>query len=184
VPVLGAAVGGALLLGIMFSPANLIVQIVQVYLPFAFSTVGAALHIHALETFATGALGHKLDWVIAGIVITALYAAISLRPVKVVGKWDLLVHAHWSHPGPAHSIARIFETRTGFIHAFNAASGGKNAYTRSSPRRRHRAISEAPRSANLRQRHRLVGPTFPREACTLSAAPQTCLTACNRWIVC
>lgn len=65
-PVFGAAVGGAVLVAVCLNCGNTVVQLGQIFVPLAFSTVGDALHIHALVTFGDSTLAHKTAYLIVG----------------------------------------------------------------------------------------------------------------------
>jgi basic amino acid/polyamine antiporter, APA family len=127
-PVIGAAVGGAVLIAVCLNSANTVVQLGQVTVPFMFTTIGQALHVYALETFGSSTLVHKAGWLAVGAVVIGAYVAISLRPIGGVARWIF-----WSFIAGivayfAVLILLVLEGHGGFVHDFNAASNGGNAY--------------------------------------------------------
>jgi APA family basic amino acid/polyamine antiporter len=127
-PLAGAVVGGALLVATTIFGALNIVQTDQIYVPFALDQIGDALNWHALQTFGTSTLAHKGAWVAIGLAIVIGCALVCLRPIHTVTRWIfwtfvLGVVAHF-----LIAIILLFESRTGFINEFNAASGGSDAY--------------------------------------------------------
>jgi len=127
-PVLGAAVGGAVLVSVCLNCANTVVQLSQVTLPFMFATIGQALHIHALETFGSSTLSHEAAWIITGFVVIAGYIAVSLRPIGSIARWIF-----WSFVAGVVAYLLILsllvlDGHGGFVRDFNAASGGSDAY--------------------------------------------------------
>lgn len=123
-PLVGAAVGGAVLIGVAYGGASNIVSMCQVYVPFMFATLGHALHIHGLQTFASTTLTHKGAWVITGLVIIGICVAVCLRPIHTAARFVFWTFLLGLLTTLLIAVILLLETRTGFIHAFNAASGG------------------------------------------------------------
>lgn len=128
-PVLGAVVGGAVLLVVCLNSANSVVAISQISAPFMFTTIGNALHIHALTRLGSSTLATRGGWIVCGLVVTALYALIGLRPMHTVARWIF-----WSFVAGVVGyflivLLLLFEGHTAFVHDFNAASSA-NAYNR------------------------------------------------------
>jgi basic amino acid/polyamine antiporter, APA family len=126
-PLLGAVMGGAVLIVVCLNSATSIVLITQISVPFAFTTIGQTLHIGALTDFGTKSLVGHTGWIICGLVVTALYALIGLRPIHTVAKWIF-----WSFVGGVVGyfmivVLLLLQGHTAFVHDFNAASGA-NAY--------------------------------------------------------
>jgi basic amino acid/polyamine antiporter, APA family len=134
-PIIGAFVGGTVLIGLTLILSTNIVQMCQVYVPFMFTSIGHALHSHSIESFASGALSHKTAWVISGVVIVGACILACLRPIHTVARWIFWTMTIGLVVVLVIAAILLFETRTGFIHAFNAASGGHDAY--------HKIIKEA-----------------------------------------
>jgi basic amino acid/polyamine antiporter, APA family len=126
-PVAGAAVGGAALIALTYIGSINIVQTSQLYVPFMFSTVGDALGIDALVTFGSSTLTTKTAWIITGLVIVAICAVVCLRPIRSATRWVFWTFGIGLATHVLIAIILLFESRTGFINAFNAASGD-NAY--------------------------------------------------------
>jgi basic amino acid/polyamine antiporter, APA family len=127
-PIAGAFVGGLVLVGLTLILSTNLVQTCQVYVPFMFSTIGHALHSHALQSFATGTLAHKTAWVISGVVLVGFCIVACLRPIHTVARWVFWTMAIGLVVELLIAVILLLETRVGFIHAFNAASGGHHAY--------------------------------------------------------
>jgi basic amino acid/polyamine antiporter, APA family len=127
-PIAGAFVGGLVLIGLTLILSTNLVQTCQVYVPFMFSTIGHAFHSHALQSFATGTLAHKTAWVICGILLVGFCVIACLRPIHTVARWVFWTMSIGLAVELLIAVILLFETRTGFIHAFNSASGGHNAY--------------------------------------------------------
>lgn len=127
-PVTGAMVGGALLIAICLNCANTVIALGQIVVPFFFTTIGEALHIHSLVTFGSSTLIAKTPYLIVGVLVISLFVVLGLRPLAAVARW-----VFWSFllgvVGFVVIVALLFfESHSSFVHAFNAASGGSNAY--------------------------------------------------------
>jgi APA family basic amino acid/polyamine antiporter len=122
-PVVGAFVGGLVFLGLVVTGSTNIIQTCQIQVPFMFSALGHAFHSHALETFASGTMQKKGAWIVTGIVIVGLCAAICMRPIHTVAKWIFWTFVAGFGTTLLIALILLFESRTGFINAFNAESG-------------------------------------------------------------
>lgn len=126
-PVVGAFVGGLVFLGLVVTGSTNIIQTCQIQVPFMFSALAHAFHSHALETFATVTLAKKSAWIITGIIIVGICAVICMRPIHTVAKWIFWTFIIGFVTTLLIAVILLFESRTGFINAFNAESG-HNAY--------------------------------------------------------
>jgi amino acid transporter len=122
-PLAGAAVGGALLITLCLASAFTVVATGQIFVPFAFTAIGTSFHIHALVAFGSTTAGSKTAWLVTGLVMVALFAAVSLRPIATIGRWIFWAFAMGLVAFFLMVVILLFETHTGFVHAFNHASG-------------------------------------------------------------
>lgn len=127
-PLIGAMVGGAVLVAICLNCANTVIALGQIVIPFFFTTLGEALHVHSLVTFGSSTLIAKTPYLIAGVIIIAVFVILGTRPLASVARW-----VFWCFLlgviGFVTVVALLFfESHSGFVHAFDAASGGKGAY--------------------------------------------------------
>lgn len=128
-PVFGAMVGGAVLIALFLNCANTVVGIGQIAFPFFVTTVGQALGVHSIVTFGSSTLIGKTPYLIEGVVVIGVFAALCLRPIAAVTRW-----VFWSFlMGFVGFLVIVlllwFESHSEFIRAFNHESGGHNAYS-------------------------------------------------------
>lgn len=123
-PIVGAAVGGAVLMALMIIMSTNMIQTSQVYVPFMFTTLGSAFHSHALSTFGASTLAHKSAWILIGLLMVAICVVVCLRPIRTATRWVFWTFAIGAVTHLLIAIVLLVESRAGFIHAFNAASGG------------------------------------------------------------
>ena len=122
-PIVGALVGGALLVTLIVSGSTNIVEMCQVYAPFMFTSLGHALHWPALVTFGSSTLSHKGAWMLIGLAIIAICTLVCLRPIQATAKWVFWAFAVGLITTLVVALILLFETRAGFVRAFNSASG-------------------------------------------------------------
>jgi amino acid transporter len=127
-PVVGAAAGGALLIALTLAGSLNVVSTDQIYVQFMFMTLGHGLGIHALVTFGASTLAHKAAWIVIGLLIVAFAVAVCLRPIHAATRWVFGAFALGLLASLLMTVILLLETRSGFIHAFNVASGNPHAY--------------------------------------------------------
>ena len=127
-PILGAAVGGALIVGITLAGAFTVIGLAQVGVPLMFTAIGQALGSHALVTFGSATLIAKTPYVIVSVVVLGFFAVISLRPMAAIARWIFWCFAGGAVAFVVLLILLLFESHSGFVHDFDKISGGANAY--------------------------------------------------------
>lgn len=128
-PILGATVGGALIVGITLAGAFTVIGIAQVGVPLMFTAIGRALGSHSLVTFGSSTLIAKTPYLIVSLIVLGFFAVVSLRPMASIARWIF-----WCFCGGAVAFVillmlLVFESHAGFVTDFNKASGGANAYS-------------------------------------------------------
>jgi basic amino acid/polyamine antiporter, APA family len=125
-PVLGAAIGGLVMLAMMLNAGNAAIAWGQLLMPFFFATAGSALHIHALTTFST-TVATKTGFFLTGSIFIIAVCCLATRPIRVTTRivfWAVVV----TFIGFAVICAELlFHSRADFIASFNRASSS-NAY--------------------------------------------------------
>jgi APA family basic amino acid/polyamine antiporter len=126
-PAIGALVGGGFLVAFFLSVAFGALFFAQVTFPFFLTAWGSALHIHAFTTFATTIATHTGSFLVsmaAVVAATGITMAGSRAATRTVFYGFLLTLL-----AIVLFVVYLFATsRSGFIHAFNHASGSANAY--------------------------------------------------------
>lgn len=126
-PLLGAMVGGAVLVALMLNAANTVVQESQIFLPFFFSAIGDAFGSVGLGDFG-GDIATKTPAFLTSVALILLYGWLASRPVENVTRyvfWTFLVGMlAW------FTIVAliVFNSHSDFIAAFNDSSRNSNAY--------------------------------------------------------
>lgn len=127
-PVFGSMVGGALFLVITLFAASTVITLAELLVPFFFTTLGQALHSGALTTFGSSTLTTKTGNLLDALALTAIVIAIALQPFRVGLRAMFLFFATGLLGFFIVLLVTLFESHTGFVHAFNSASGGTAAY--------------------------------------------------------
>lgn len=127
-PVVGAVVGGAVLVAVALNCANTVVAISQIGIQFMFTTIGSAIHSHALTTFGTSTLVGKTPYLIVSLVVLAGFSALGLRPLRAAMRWLFWFFALGLLGFLVVLGLLAFTSHSAFVHDFNSASPGKNAY--------------------------------------------------------
>jgi amino acid transporter len=101
----------------------------QISVPFFITTLGQLFSSHALITFATSTMVTKTGYLITSLVIVALIMVFALQPFRIavgavfwfmaIGVLGFLVLL----------VVTLFASHSGFVSAFNDASGGHHAYS-------------------------------------------------------
>ena len=126
-PILGAMVGGALLIEFLYiSGINATIWGTE-YLPFFFSALGSALHVHAFEVFAT-TLTHK-GWSLGMAVLMIVgVTAVGLRGTRAIMRAIFGCFVLGMIGYVVMIVLFTIHSHSGFIGAFNHFSGNKPAY--------------------------------------------------------
>jgi len=127
-PILGAMVGGAVLIAVTLNCANTVVQAGTFIVPFCAQALGAALGWHGLEHFAMNDLSKHWPSFIVGVLLTVSFAWLCMRPVHVPTRivlWSFIL----GMVGFLMIIAfALFTSRTGFKHALAGTSSHADPY--------------------------------------------------------
>jgi basic amino acid/polyamine antiporter, APA family len=127
-PLVGAMVGGAVLVAVTLNCANTVVQLGQIYIPFGLQAIGDALGWSGLVDFATTTLPKHVPSFVAGLLICSAFATISLRPVHVATRTVFWLFVLGS-VGFLLIIGFVgLTSHAGFVDAVNKTSDQPNAY--------------------------------------------------------
>lgn len=127
-PLVGATVGGALIVGITLACAFTVIGEGQIGVPLMFTAIGEALKSHSIIHFGTSTLLAKTPYLIVSLITLAIFTGVGLRSVATVAKFIF-----WCFVGGAFAfvillILLLFTSHSGFVSSFNQVSGGTNAY--------------------------------------------------------
>ena len=126
-PLLGAVVGGALIIGITLACAYTVIGLGQIAIPLAATAIGQALHWQALITFGSSTLLTKTAYVIVSLVVWAVFVAVCLRPIAVVARVIFWCFVLGMLAFLIFLVLLGFTSHGAFVDAFNKTSGA-NAY--------------------------------------------------------
>ncbi|MGO9955202.1 MAG: APC family permease [Solirubrobacteraceae bacterium] len=127
-PVLGAVIGVAVLWFTVIAVGENALLFGQLFWPFLLTTLGSALHISGLTTFGhtvSSTHGWQFAFGTASILVAVVVACLSVRAIAKSSFW-MIVFGTVAFLVVVGEFA--FNGGSAFQHAFNAASGGKDAY--------------------------------------------------------
>lgn len=127
-PVLGAIVGGAVLVAVTLNCANTVVQVGQFFVPYSLQAIGSALGWHGLQHFALTEAPKRWPSLGFGLAMTVSFAWICMRPVHVATRV-----VFWAFVAGLLAFVTIvgfvlFTTRAGFQHALVHTSSVRDPY--------------------------------------------------------
>lgn len=127
-PLIGAIVGAAVLWYTVIACGENALLFGQLFWPFLLTTLGSALHVSAFTTFG-GTVSSTQGWQFvfgtASILLAGVFGFLSVRKIARISFWMIVV----GMLGVIIVIAEFaFNSPGAFQHAFNSASGSKNAY--------------------------------------------------------
>jgi amino acid transporter len=126
-PAVGTWIGVTFIIYMVYTMASSGSYYASTFLPYIFATLGSALHVGFLNTLATD-VTTQTGTLIAGFAVLLIACFAVARGVGVAGRT-----AYWLVVAGLVSVALIIlelfiHTGTGFVSAFDHASGSKTAY--------------------------------------------------------
>jgi basic amino acid/polyamine antiporter, APA family len=126
-PAVGAWVGGGLLVLLLWTIASVTLLFVDTFLTFSFATLGSALHIAALTTFATTIAGHTGTFITGLVILLALFS-VSAASTELVGRISWITVLLGVLAVLVIIGELVFHSHGAFVSAFGKQSSGANSY--------------------------------------------------------